>query len=146
MMQRRAFLGVCLSSSVLGTFATTAFARPRQGGSSGGSSSGSSSDDTTSSSGGWIWSYVATSGTNEESGTIRVSNYVIYKGSKKIGHIDPEGGHKKGDTTVVIFDDLGKLSGKAVLEKSHKKPPVWKGTLKSEDGKEWDLKCKLVEK
>jgi hypothetical protein len=95
---------------------------------------------------GWIWSYVATSGDKEKSGTFRVSNLQVFKNGKKVGHIDPKGGAKLGDATTLILTDFGKLTGTAELVKSHKKPAVWAGTMKAKDGTEWHFKAKLVEK
>jgi hypothetical protein len=143
-MRRRSFLGVCLCSStagvvgVFGAMQNAIAAKPA--GKKPAENKGGNQDPN-----GWIWSYVATKGDKEESGTFRVSNLQVFKEQKKVGHIDPAGGHKLGDSTVLILTDFGKLNGKATLEKSHKKPPVWAGTLKTEDG-EWSFKAKLVEK
>jgi hypothetical protein len=95
---------------------------------------------------GWLWAYTATNGDKEESGTFRVMNFQVFKGEKKVGHIDPKGGTAIGDRTTLILTNFGKLNGKVELVKTHKTPPVWIGTLKDEDGGEWGLKVKRVEK
>ena len=133
-MRRRSLLVVCLSFALVGILgAVQAFAAKH--------SKGGNSDPN-----GWIWSYVATSGDKEESGTFRVSSLQVFKDGKKVGHIDPKGGTKLGDSTTLILTDFGKLNGTAELVKSHKKPPVWAGTMKTKDGTEWHFRAKLVEK
>lgn len=137
MMRRRSFFGVCVSLLLMGVVmlfgaTPTAIAKRRA----------RKAEDPN----GWIWSYVATSGSKSESGTFQVLSLQIYQDKKKVGHVDPKGGAKLGDTTTLILTDFGKMNGTAELTKSHKKPPVWAGTLKATDGTEWHFKAKLVEK
>ena len=129
-MQRRSFLGICLGSSLLGVFGgvQAAFAKPKKG-----------NDQN-----GWMWTYTAKSDDEEKSGTFRIRNHEVFKDEKKVGHVDPQGGAGLGDKVVLILTDFGKLNGKVLLEKTKMHPPVWVGTLKAEDGTEWQFKAKLA--
>ena len=136
-MQRRSFLGVCLSSSLIGVFGgvQAAFAKPKQG------SSKSNNDPN-----GWVWSYTAKSDEEEISGTFRIRNHEVFKDEKKVGTVIPHGGAGLGDKVDLILTNFGKINGKALLEKTKMHPPVWVGTLTTKDGTEWHFKAKLAEK
>jgi hypothetical protein len=95
---------------------------------------------------GWLWAYTATQGDKEESGTFRVRSFQVFKGEEKVGHIDPKGGTSLGDQSTLILTNFGKINGTVELVKTQRKPPVWTGTLKKEDGTEWHFKVKLIEK
>lgn len=92
------------------------------------------------------WEYTATKGENTESGTVQVRRYKMFKKEKEVGSVDPQGGTGLGDRTVLTFTDFGQFNGTAILEKTHLKPPIWKGTLRSNDGSQWQFTAKLLEK
>jgi hypothetical protein len=131
-MQRRSFLSVCLCSSLLGVL--------------GGERKAIAKSKDENDPDGWIWHYTAKNGSEEKSGKFRVRNYKIFKDEKEVGRVNPVGGHGLGDKTILVLTDFGKLSGTAVLEKTHSKPAVWRGTLKAKDGTNWTFKVKLVTK
>jgi hypothetical protein len=133
-MRRRSFLTLCLCSSLFAIVgaAHTASAKPKK----------QNKND----SNGWVWTYTAQSGKRTESGTFRVRNFEVFKNGKKVGHIDPKGGHGLGDKTVLILTDFAPINGRVLLEKTHAKPPVWLGTLNAKDGRKWQFKAKLATK
>jgi hypothetical protein len=130
-MQRRFFLRSCLCLSLIGVFGSiqTALAKHKKVDPNG-----------------WVWKFTATSRNDQQSGTFRIRNHEIFKNEKKVGHVDPLGGTGLGDKVVLTLTDLGNLNGQVLLEKTHAKPPVWVGTLKTKDGTEWEFKAKLVTK
>jgi hypothetical protein len=137
-MQRRSFLGICLSSSLIGAFGgvQAACAKPRK--EKRGDGPGNSDPN------GWVWSYTAKSGEEEVSGTFRIRNHEVFKDDRKVGTVVPHGGTGLGDKVDLILTNFGKINGKALLEKTDMKPPVWVGTLKTKDGTEWHFKAKLA--
>src|SRR6476469_5758682 len=68
---------------------------------------------------GAIWSYTLTKGDKKESGTFRVYKKEIFKGDKKVGHVDV----KDEDETTLVFTDWSEMNGKADLRKTRKNPP-----------------------
>jgi hypothetical protein len=128
------FVALCLCSSLIAIVGAThtASAKPNK----------QNSDD----SNGWVWTYTAESGKQTESGTFRVRHHEVFKNGKKVGHVDPQGGHGLGDKTMLVLTDFGPISGGVLLEKTHAKPPVWVGTLKAKDGRKWLFRAKLATK
>ena len=131
-MQRRSFvsISICLLWVVaLGT-TQTAFGKPK----------GSYDPN------GWVWGYTAKNASEEVSGTFRIANHEVFKDGQKVGTVVPHGGAGLGDKVDIILTNFGKINGKALLEKTKMNPPVWVGTLKAKDGKEWHLTTKLLSK
>jgi hypothetical protein len=142
-MRRRSFLGVCAQMSLagmVGLYGTAQTAVAKSPAKKSAKHGDKENPD------GWLWSYVAKKGDKEVSGTFRVVNHEIFKDKKKVGRVEPQGGRKKGDTTVLTLTDFGgRLDGKAVLEKKHSNPAVWRGTLTTKNGDEWDFKAKVAD-
>jgi hypothetical protein len=131
-MLRRSFLGLGLSSLLIGIVGSAQTASAKNG--------GKKDID------GWVWHYAVQSGSKTESGQFRVRKYDVFKGGKQVGHIDPKGGHGLGDKSVIVFTDFGALNGTVVLKKTGMKPPTWSGTLIAKDRSRWQLRVKLASK
>jgi hypothetical protein len=90
---------------------------------------------------GVIWSYTLTKGDKKENGTFRVYKKEIFKGDKKVGHVDV----KDEDETTLVFTDWSEMNGTATLRKTRKNPPTAGGTLRKKDGSEWEMKVQWKE-
>ena len=90
---------------------------------------------------GAIWSYTITKGDKSETGQFRVYQREIFKGDKKVGHVEV----KDEDETTLYFTDWSEMNGKAVLRKVRKRPPTALGTLHKRDGTDWDMKVQWKE-
>jgi hypothetical protein len=84
---------------------------------------------------GGIWSYTLTRGEEKTTGQFRVNDREIFKGPKKVGTVNPDG----GETTITITD-WPEMNGVAHLRKNRRHPAGASGTLKKTDGSEWAIR------
>jgi hypothetical protein len=84
---------------------------------------------------GTIWSYTITHGKEKESGKFRVYDGKIYKGDKVVGKYQVTGDEK----STITFTDWPEMNGSVELTKTRRHPPRAKGTLKKDDGTEWEM-------
>jgi hypothetical protein len=84
------------------------------------------------------WHYTLKNGQKVERGTFRVLNLVVFKGPSQVGVVLPN--PKQPDQSTLTITRLSDMNGVAVIRKTGRKPPVWRGTLKKTDGTEWDLR------
>lgn len=88
------------------------------------------------------WAYTITRNGKEESGQFRCYQKELFKGKTKVGEVQP----KDDDQSTLIFTDFGELNGKITIRRVKRKPPVWKGTLKRENGRSWDIVIRVKDR
>lgn len=91
---------------------------------------------------GTIWHYELTHGSRKQGGQFRVQGTAIFNGDKRVGTIRP----KSDDETTLIFSGHRDFDGKAALRRVERRPPVWEGTLKKDDGTEWQMKVTIKDR
>ena len=84
------------------------------------------------------WQYTLKNGQRVERGTFRVRNLTVFKGPSQVGVVLPN--PKQPDESTLTITRLSDMNGVAVIRKTARKPPVWRGTLKKTDGTTWDLR------
>ena len=90
---------------------------------------------------GAIWEYTITRDGKKESGTFRVYKKEIFQKDKVVGTVDV----KDEDETALYFTAMPELNGKAVLRKTRRHPTAAVGTLKKDDGTEWEMRVVVKE-
>ena len=85
------------------------------------------------------WHYEIHKGKQAEKGVFRVDKKVIYRFDKKVGVVHAQG---DGETKLEI-NGLPELNGKATLQKTKAKPPVWTGNLVRKDGTKWKMTVEM---
>jgi hypothetical protein len=90
---------------------------------------------------GAIWEYTITREGQKESGTFRVYKKEIFLRDKVVGAVDV----KDEDETALFFTAMPELNGKAVLRKTRRHPTAAVGTLKKDDGTQWEMRVVVKE-
>lgn len=90
---------------------------------------------------GAMWEYTITREGKKETGAFRVYKKEIFHKDKKVGTVDV----KDEDETTLYFTAIPELNGKAVLRKTRRNPPAAVGTLKKDDGTEWEMRVVVKE-
>lgn len=90
---------------------------------------------------GAIWEYTITREGKKESGAFRVYKKEIFQKDKVVGTVDV----KDEDETALYFTAVPELNGKALLRKTRRHPTAAAGTLKKDDGTEWEMRVVVKE-